>query len=100
MSIQLNIDVTKLKKEWFKHVTRSSGDKAVFTDLRLIEHKQEDNDGMVVQVIPKAFRQDRLKNPIIGNYKVFADNYGQEAMPKDHTPKQQAPLEEEDDIPF
>jgi hypothetical protein len=105
MSTQLNIDVTKFNKEYFRSVTRTSGEKAIFTDLRLIAKPKDDWDGMVVQVIPKALRQDGLKGPIIGNYRVYADNYRQEKLPQQsqHNAAKSngyAPQHEDDDIPF
>jgi hypothetical protein len=68
--IILSIDVTKLEKERFKHITRKNGDKAIFCDLVLIETPQSDyGDFIVKQSVTKEERAAKVEMPILGNAK-------------------------------
>lgn len=66
--ITLSIDVTKLDKERFKHITRKNGDKAIFAELVLIETPNgEFGDYMVKQSVSKQEREGGVQLPILGN---------------------------------
>lgn len=66
--ITLSIDVTKLDKERFKHITRKNGDKAIFCELILIETPNgEFGDYMVKQSVSKQEREGGVQLPILGN---------------------------------
>jgi hypothetical protein len=66
--ITLSIDVTKLEKERFKHITRKNGEKAIFAELVLIETPTgEFGDYMVKQSVTKQEREDGVQLPILGN---------------------------------
>jgi len=69
--ITLSIDVTKLDKNRFKHVTRKDGSKAIFCDLVLFESKNDFGDYIVTQSVSKEERASGVKLPIIGNAKIF-----------------------------
>lgn len=82
MPLSLNIDVTKLKKEWFFEGKNG----AKYAEIVVIEKQNgPDNYGnthMVVQGVPKQFRQDGTQGPILGNGKVFGKHQGQQRPPQ------------------
>lgn len=89
------IDVTKIDKTFlFK------GKAGTYLDIALIPNKsgrdQYGNDGMIVQSISKAARQEGKKGPILGNYSEIERK--SEPQPKRVTAND--PLGPEDDIPF
>jgi hypothetical protein len=66
--ITLSIDVTKMDKARFKHITRKNGEKAIFAELVLIETPNgEFGDYMVKQSVTKQEREDGVQLPILGN---------------------------------
>ena len=91
------IDVTKIDKT---HLFK--GKSGTYLDFALIPNKtgrdQYGNDGMVVQSVSKAARQEGKKGPILGNY-VDMDQRDK-PQPKPKTVSVNDPLGPEDDIPF
>jgi len=68
--ITLSIDVTKMDKARFKHITRKNGEKAIFAELVLIETPNgEFGDYMVKQSVTKEERENKVQLPILGNGK-------------------------------
>ena len=89
------IDVTKIDKTFlFK------GKAGTYLDIALIPNKsgrdQYGNDGMIVQSISKAARQEGKKGPILGNYAEL-DKRQPASIKKVNA---NDPLGPEDDIPF
>lgn len=89
------IDVTKIDKSFlFK------GKSGTYLDIALIPNKsgrdQYGNDGMIVQSVSKAARQEGKKGAILGNYSDL--DRRDSAQPKKVTATD--PLGPEDDIPF
>lgn len=69
--INVRVDVTKLKKEWF-----FKGEKGTYADIAIFYNEEQDqygNNGMVVQSVPKAEREkdNTLRGPILGNCRVY-----------------------------
>ena len=90
------IDVTKIDKSFlFK------GKAGTYLDIALIPNKsgrdQYGNDGMIVQSISKAARQEGKKGPILGNY---ADLDKREAAPVKRVSATDPLGPEDDGVPF
>ena len=116
-TIQLRIDVTKLKKEWF-----FKGEKGTYADLTVFYNEVPDQyqtNGMVVQQVPKDVyekeknlpKDQRTVGPILGNAKDWATQQNiarAEATPgyapsaAQPTPQSAAPSTPQtaDDLPF
>lgn len=105
MPLSLNVDVTKLKKEWF-----FAGKKgAKYAEIVVIERRdgedQYGNTHMVVQNPPREERDRGTKGPIIGNGKIFGN---QNSSPQQRQQRQSPPPNHNDgwsedsgdDIPF
>lgn len=114
-TIQLRIDVSKLKKEWF-----FKGEKGTYADLTLFYNEVKDqyeNNGMIVQQVPKAVyekekdlpKDQKTSGPILGNARVWQS--GNSAAIREASPgysgqqQQQAPpagnsAAPVDDLPF
>lgn len=98
--INVRIDVTKLKKEWF-----FKGEKGTYADVAIFYNEEQDqygNNGMVVQSVPKEEREKdkNAKGPILGNCRVWKKGGGvnTEAMPGGTVASAQQ--EVDDDFPF
>jgi hypothetical protein len=70
MIIKAKIDVTKIDKaRLFK------GTKGTYLDLSLLENKagtdQYGNDGFICQDVSKEEREQGIKGPIVGNFKIL-----------------------------
>ena len=90
------IDVTKIDKTFlFK------GKAGTYLDIALIPNKygrdQYGNDGMIVQSISKAARQEGKKGPILGNY---ADLDKREVAPVKRVSATDPLGPEDDGVPF
>lgn len=106
--IKINIDVTKLNKDWFfvGKKNEKTGETPVYANLTLLFSETQDiysNNGMVVQDVPKAiYTENRdTKGPILGNAKVW-DNTppAPVAKPGEETGTMGAKDEVLDDLPF
>ena len=93
---KVKINVTKIDK-----TATFIGAKGTYLDIVLIENKngrdQYDNDGFVVQELPKARREAGEKGPIIGNYRLLESSQSQAAK---NAPQSQTALQDSDDVPF
>jgi hypothetical protein len=102
--ITLSIDVTKLDKTRFKHVTRRNGEPAIFCELVLFETPNgEFGDYMVKQGLTKAERDEGIQLPILGNGKDVVSVQRVRDAVKAPAPanRQASPATSEDeDIPF
>lgn len=90
------IDVTKIDKTFlFK------GKAGTYLDIALIPNKsgrdQYGNDGMIVQSISKAARQEGKKGPILGNY---SDLNKRETAPVKKVTANDPLGPEDDGVPF
>jgi hypothetical protein len=98
MSIQLSVDVTKINKDYLVE-----GKKGKYMTLSLKKNKdgkdQYDNDGFIVQVIPKDKREEGLRGPIVGNYKEYLDDYIAPAKAAAFKKPEQVE-DKDDDLPF
>jgi hypothetical protein len=99
MSIQLNVDVTKINKDYLVE-----GKKGKYLTLSLKKNKdgrdQYENDGFIVQIIPKAMREtleEGTRGPIVGNYREYEDDFTSKPKPKAPEPRKS---DIDDDIPF
>ena len=94
--IKAKINVTKIDK-----TAMFTGAKGTYLDITLIENKdgrdQYDNDGFVVQELPKARREAGEKGPIIGNYRLLERSRSQ---PAKNAPQSQPAPQDSDDVPF
>lgn len=92
MPLSLNVDVTKLNKEWFF----SGKNGAKYAEIVVIENRNgEDRYGnthMVVQGVPKQLRQQGVQGPILGNGKIF----GQQQRPQQRQQRQAPPPKQDD----
>lgn len=96
--ITLSIDVTKLDKTRFKHVTKKNGDKAVYCELVLFDSRNtEYGDYMVKQGLSKEDREKKVEMPILGNGKKYSPGASREQAAK---PEPVGEKPEQDDIPF
>lgn len=104
--ITLSIDVTKLDKSRFKHITRKNGDKAIFCELILIETPNgEFGDYMVKESASKEERENKVQLPILGNARdVVPVNRAvkqiREDIDKPSRPQLAQDWSEAEDIPF
>jgi hypothetical protein len=74
-------------------------------DITLLENRdgvdQYGNHGMIVQDVTKEEREDGIKGPILGNFKIVDVKPKQTAPARPAKPPVDADLEpESDDIPF
>ena len=91
------IDVTKVDKT---HLFK--GKSGTYLDIALIPNKtgrdQYGNDGMVVQSVSKAARQEGKKGPVLGNY--FDMGQRDKPQTKANPVSANDPIGPEDDVPF
>jgi hypothetical protein len=94
--ITAKIDVTKINKQYI-----FDGKKGKYIDLVLFENKDGtdrfENDGMVVQGLPKEARDRGEKGPILGNFKNVKQQSRQQQQTTKATPTSQS---DPDDVPF
>lgn len=121
MIISAKIDVTKILKDLlFKGKTKTIIDKngievllqPVYLDISLLTNKdgkdQYENDGMVVQSIPRERREAGEKGPILGNFRIVkhdapAPVSSYRAQVTEHSEAKgngYAPSKKDDDLPF
>ena len=91
------IDVKKIDKAQL-YIGKTS----TYLDVALIPNKagrdKYGNDGMIVQSVSKAARQEGKKGPILGNYVDMDSNQPKQEQKPAVTGRE--PLGPEDDIPF
>lgn len=91
MPLSLNVDVTKLNKEWFFQGKNG----AKYAEIVVYENERPDqfgNSHVVKQNPNKEARQQGAKGPIIGNGKVF----GQQQRPQQRQQRQAPPPQQND----
>jgi len=102
--IKFQLDVTKLDKQRFKHVTRKNGEKAIFADIVLFDRPDDyGNEGFLTQSKEK---DEDIKLPILGNWKTIGQKKSEypesDALKRHNAEKANgyAPAEKDDDLPF
>jgi hypothetical protein len=75
MIINAKLDVTKILKDiLFKGKVKADGSQPIYLDICLLSNRdgkdQYDNDGMVVQSLPRERREAGEKGPILGNFRI------------------------------
>ena len=107
MSIQLSIDLNKVDNNYI--VEGKKGGKYLALALKKNRNGKDDygNDGMVVQTIPKALRQEGLRGAILGNYRQYEDYQPTERPPERATafqnrekPTPNNAPDDDDSLPF
>lgn len=75
MIINAKLDVSKILKDLlFKGKVKPDGHQPIYLDISLLTNRdgkdQYDQDGMVVQSLPKERREAGEKGPILGNFRI------------------------------
>ena len=105
MSISASIDVNKINGDWlFNGKTRKDGSFPQYLSITIRKNKhgrdQYGNDGFITQDVPKQFKAEGVRGPILGNWKSFeyTPDSHQQAKQNSYAPKDAPP--EDGDIPF
>lgn len=100
--INVKIDVSKIVKDWlFK------GEKGNYLDATILYNDEKDgyeNNGMIVQSVPKKVREEKgkeFRGPILGNVSTFISGGGSSAESKPGKESgQMGAASDDDDLPF
>lgn len=81
MIIRLKIDCAKIQKQrLFKGKVAKDGHTPMYLDVTLLENRdgedQYGNAGMAIQDVSKEEREQGVKGPILGNFKILATGQG------------------------